>query len=586
MTVLNASNVKGGADAEISIADGLPPQKAENKNIDKLKYVLIKNEGTNLDTTFTTVFEPYKGTRYVSSVDELAMNSVGGIPAASDAARAVKVTHVNGRVDYIFYATNNAVTYEVTDGDKTFAFRGFVGVYTLQNGENTMNYIHDGDILCEKTEGGIMTTGKPASIEGIVKSFTKTHEEKNEIVITPTPGSAITADDVAALSGNLLLIDNGDNTRSGTFEIENAVLRGDDIAIDIGRVTPIRQYIDSFAPEKGYIYMIAEGQKARVPLIVSEDGAPVFETVSDSLTVSAGSSISVQISASSPIENVAIAGYEGETLPRGASVNSATGELTWKPNSSQVGENHIAITARDEYGRESTVHFTVTVYGSTTGGGSNRGGGEITNPTVPITPDKEEVTTPTVPSTEVDEKTDENVRFVDLGNHAWAADAINALADEKIIKGTSENTFSPAANITRADFTILLVRAFGLESDNTENFADILPSDYFAKELAIARNTEIVNGIGENKYAPRNTITRQDMMAIVYRALTKLGVELEIADVSYDDFADVADYAEDAVKALMTSGLVNGKSGKIAPTDYTTRAEVAVLIKRILDYTK
>jgi len=76
------------------------------------------------------------------------------------------------------------------------------------------------------------------------------------------------------------------------------------------------------------------------------------------------------------------------------------------------------------------------------------------------------------------------------------------------------------------------------------------------------------------------------MMVIVYRALTKLGVQLEIADVSYDDFADVADYAEDAVKALITSGLVNGKSGKIAPTDYTTRAEVAVLIKRILDYTK
>ena len=44
-------------------------------------------------------------------------------------------------------------------------------------------------------------------------------------------------------------------------------------------------------------------------------------------------------------------------------------------------------------------------------------------------------------------------------------------------------------------------------------------------------------------------------------------------------------WAEDAVKSLITSGLVNGKSGKIVPTDYTTRAEVAVLLKRILDYT-
>ena len=54
----------------------------------------------------------------------------------------------------------------------------------------------------------------------------------------------------------------------------------------------------------------------------------------------------------------------------------------------------------------------------------------------------------------------------------------------------------------------------------------------------------------------------------------------------YDDFANVADYTKEAVSALISAGLVNGKSGKIAPTDYTTRAEVAVLIKRILDYTK
>ncbi len=618
MTVLNDGNVKSGADAEISIADGLPPQTAANKSIDKFKYVLIKNEGKNLDTTFTTVLEPYRNERYLVSADELVMMPVSGTTSASDAARAVKVTHVNGRVDYIFYATNNAVTYEVTDGDKTFAFRGFVGVYTLQNEENTMSYIHDGDILCEKTEEGIMTTGKPASIEGVVKSFTKTHEEKNEIVITPAPGSAITADDVAELSGNLLLIDNGDNTRSGTFEIENAVLRGDDIAIDIGRVTPIRQYIDSFAPEKGYIYMIAEGQKARVPLIVSEDGAPVFESVSDSLTVSAGSSISVQISANSPIDGIAISGYEGTTLPRGASLDNTTGKFTWKPDSSQVGENHVAITAVDEFGRESTIHFTITVYGSTTGGSSKEdntstdnsgnngdnttpsgggggGGGGGAAPTPEDSSNKTDADSDSSNEKDSNADTSTNVgagdsdgpQFTDLSDHVWASDAINALATDGIIKGTTASTYSPASNITRADFALLLVRAFKLESDSTENFADVQSGDYFAPELAIARNTGIVGGIGENKYAPRNNITRQDMMVIVYRALTSLGVEFGIYDEpQYPDFNTVADYARESVSALISAGLVNGKSGYIAPTDYTTRAEVAVLIKRILDYVK
>ncbi|MBQ2743622.1 MAG: S-layer homology domain-containing protein, partial [Oscillospiraceae bacterium] len=54
----------------------------------------------------------------------------------------------------------------------------------------------------------------------------------------------------------------------------------------------------------------------------------------------------------------------------------------------------------------------------------------------------------------------------------------------------------------------------------------------------------------------------------------------------YPDFDTVASYAKEAVTALIGAGLVNGKNNLIAPTDYTTRAEVAVLIQRILDYNK
>ena len=54
----------------------------------------------------------------------------------------------------------------------------------------------------------------------------------------------------------------------------------------------------------------------------------------------------------------------------------------------------------------------------------------------------------------------------------------------------------------------------------------------------------------------------------------------------YPDLTSVAPYAQEAVSALIGAGLVNGKNGNIAPLDYTTRAEVAVLIKRVLDYIK
>ena len=54
--------------------------------------------------------------------------------------------------------------------------------------------------------------------------------------------------------------------------------------------------------------------------------------------------------------------------------------------------------------------------------------------------------------------------------------------------------------------------------------------------------------------------------------------------MSCPDFNTVAEYAREAVTFLISEGLVNGKNGKIDPEACTTRAEVAVLVKRILDY--
>ncbi len=189
---------------------------------------------------------------------------------------------------------------------------------------------------------------------------------------------------------------------------------------------------------------------------------------------------------------------------------------------------------------------------------------------------------------EVEEKEEEAEKepisvpaFNDISEYKWAEEAIISLAKEGIIKGTGEGTFSPANNITRADFIILLVRAFNQTSDNSENFSDVSENDYFAKELAIAKNNGLVNGVGDNKINPRGNIKRCDMMVMIYRALKKLGVELKSGEVNMPDMASVPDYAKEAVTALISNGIVNGKGGSIAPKDYTTRAEVAVLIDRV-----
>ncbi len=591
---------------EVTFATAVPPKKSDNINVKDFEYVLVRNKGSNLDTTFTTVLEPYEaGNKYIRSIEKLSMvRDEAAKPGTGDSYGAVKVTHENGRIDYVIYSTNNEIDYVVDDN---INFRGFAGVLSF-DGEASCDalvysYLNDGEVLKfveEEKEEAL------SAYTGTVKSFTDELEMENRIVYTPTAGQNV---DVEALSGKYVYVENG-GVDNSVYRIERAEYAGDDIVLDIGTVSVIRSYVDANDIDRGYVYNVAQGQSLRIPISAITSRAPVVENPGEH-TTSAGSSITI------PIKAESMSGKEltliGTTLPRGMTVNRETNTLTWKPDSSQIGENHVAITASDGM-LETTVHFTVMVYGSTTGstssddktedsgtssegtgaaGGGGGGGGGASDTAggnetdVPDTGDETENGEQTGEDTEASPGGSASGEdgFVDLHNHEWASDAISSLAEDGIIKGTSASTFSPANNITRADFASLLVRAFKLRSDNTENFADVQAGDYFAPELAIARNTGIVNGIGDNKYAPRNTITRQDMMVIVYRALQKLNVGLGDSDEpEYEDFGTVADYAKPAVSALISAGIVNGKSGRIAPTDYTTRAEIAVLIKRIMDY--
>ena len=511
--------------------------------------------------------------------ESLDVSIKSGSENSGDMARAVKVKHTaenGGKTDYVVYATNKNVVYTITDGEFSFDFRGFVGVYTLNaNGGIIYRYVNDGDIIGEET-------GKVSEYTGTVVDFQKENAFENYIDVE------IDCTDLADLSEKYIYVNN-DGVENGVYRIASATdeaegLRDGCVRLDLETVTLIRGHIDEQDLDKGYEYNIKEGQTFRIPTSFVDESVPEFKEIENNISASVGSVVTLPITAESPTG--AMVTYSSNSLPRGASLDSESGVITWKPTASQIGENHVGVTARDSDGREATIHLTVTVYGSTSAGSSGGGGGgETTTPTIP----SDEKENDKEPSTDVGEDiilppAESDVRFTDLGNHAWAEDAINALADKGIIKGTSETTYSPANNITRADFALLLVRAFEKESDNTENFADVSETDYFAKELAIARNTGLVGGVGDNKFAPKENIKRCDMMLMVYRVLKAEGIELEVSDVDMADIGDVPEYALDAVKALIGVGLVNGKNNLIAPNDNTTRAEVAVLLKRVLDF--
>jgi len=177
--------------------------------------------------------------------------------------------------------------------------------------------------------------------------------------------------------------------------------------------------------------------------------------------------------------------------------------------------------------------------------------------------------------------------FADLQGVDWAVKPIEVLASKGAIAGTSKTTYSPKLNITRADFICILVRALGLNAEITSNFDDVKPTDYFYKEVGIAKALGIAKGTGNNRFDPRSQITREEMMVFAARALAytgKLGLTGAAADLDrFLDASEVSSYAVESAASLVRAGLIFGSNNKIHPKANATRAEAATIVYRLYD---
>ncbi|WP_336789070.1 S-layer homology domain-containing protein [Paenibacillus sp. MMO-177] len=164
---------------------------------------------------------------------------------------------------------------------------------------------------------------------------------------------------------------------------------------------------------------------------------------------------------------------------------------------------------------------------------------------------------------------------------SWARQDIEALAVRGIINGTTADTFSPNANITRADFTKLLVGVLGKHAESTgTGFKDVASKAYYYDAVMTAQALGLASGSGDGKFNPGASISRQDMMVLLDRAFTAAGHPLkETASLSgYKDAAKVSAYAKPSVEKLIASGIINGSNGYLTPQNNLTRAEASKVL--------
>ncbi|WP_193774709.1 polysaccharide lyase family 8 super-sandwich domain-containing protein [Vallitalea guaymasensis] len=175
--------------------------------------------------------------------------------------------------------------------------------------------------------------------------------------------------------------------------------------------------------------------------------------------------------------------------------------------------------------------------------------------------------------------------FSDINNYQWARKQIETLAARGIVNGTSETTYSPEQNISRADFLTLLVRTLDLKCEFDSNFNDVDKNAYYYNAIGIAKELGITNGRGNNTFEPNQSITRQDMMILIERSLKIFDKPLnynggkDIKDLK--DSCNVSGYALSSVDNMIKSGLIQGTDDMLYPLKNTTRAETAVIMYKI-----
>ena len=176
----------------------------------------------------------------------------------------------------------------------------------------------------------------------------------------------------------------------------------------------------------------------------------------------------------------------------------------------------------------------------------------------------------------------------DVDPGAWYAPDVAYTAQAGILKGTSENAFSPDKTMSRAMVVTALYRMAGEPAFMNDNvFTDVPAGSWFEKAVVWANSKDIVNGVGEGRFDPDTPVTREQLAAILYRYAKYMSYDVSVDEntnfLSFNDFWDVSDYAKPAMMWAIEIGILTGSGWDLFPQHPATRAQVAAILHRFCE---
>lgn len=227
---------------------------------------------------------------------------------------------------------------------------------------------------------------------------------------------------------------------------------------------------------------------------------------------------------------------------------------------------------------EESVSVSVKKTGSSGGGGSSSrpsaGGGSgatVNTPDVPKEP--EEKTEPEI-----------KTPFGDLETADWAKESIAKLYVKGVVSGDGENFYPNRSVTRAEFTKMLVNSLGLLKNDVKCEFGDISEDSWEYVYVASAVESGLVTGDENGNFNGNSEISREDMCVMLYRAWQiRNGGEYENSE-SFKDESQISSYAKDAVYAMRAFGIINGVGdNNFAPKTTATRAMAAKVIAGFME---
>lgn len=171
--------------------------------------------------------------------------------------------------------------------------------------------------------------------------------------------------------------------------------------------------------------------------------------------------------------------------------------------------------------------------------------------------------------------------FTDVAASAWYYDAVAYVYEQGMMKGTNDGTtFSPTMNLTRGMMAQILYNLEKGTAPAESSFTDVAADAWYADAVNWAAANDIVNGYGNGKFGPEDSITREQMAVLLYNYAKFKGYDVTASGdlTAFSDGEKVSGWAEYAMKWAVGEKLINGSNNALNPLGTASRAEVAQIL--------